>query len=239
MKKTVLAITCLTIISAISFSQGISIPQIGAKAPSFTAETTQGTLHFPEDYGKSWKIVFSHPKDFTPVCSSEVLELAYNQETFNKLNTKVIVVSNDPLEQHRSWVSALEETNYLDRPSVKINFPIVDDSKQEVANLYGMIHSASSLSQNIRGVYFINPENEIKSFHFYPNEVGRSMDELLRTLEALQTTYAQSNVVTPANWEPGKDVMVPSLSQEDMELLGTAQSMYYKVAWFMIFKKII
>ncbi len=218
-------------------SQKAPIVQIGTEAPSFTAKTTNGKINFPTDYGKSWKILFAHPKDFTPVCSSEVLELAYAQESFKEMDVEVAVISTDNLEQHESWKAALEEISYKDRNPVKINFPIIEDGDMKVSKLYGMIHDATSATKNIRGVYFINPDNIVSAIYFYPNEVGRSIDELKRTLTALQTTYDDENIVTPANWNKGDEVIVPVLSQEDRGELGKPGSKYRQYSWFMVFKQ--
>jgi len=237
MKKTfvlaVAAIFSFTLINA----QKVNVPQIGVKAPSFTAESTNGKVKFPSDFGDHWKIVLSHPKDFTPVCSSEILELAYAQKSFDDLNTKLMVVSTDILEQHRSWKAALEEIHYLGRDPVSIEFPLVADNDLEISKLYGMIHSAESVSENVRGVYFIDPENTVRAVFFYPNEVGRNVDELERTLVSLQNHYANKSQVTPANWKPGDDVLVPILSKAEKEKLGSPGSDYYQAAWFMTFLK--
>ena len=238
MKKTALFLTlfCFSLVQI--SAQEIAVPQIGSKAPSFTAMTTNGKINFPKDFGKDWKIIFSHPKDFTPVCSSEMLELAYAQKDFDALGVKIIVLSTDLLDQHKSWKAALEEINYKDRGTVKITFPLVDDNDLKVSNLYGMIHSASSVSKNIRGVYFIDPDNEVRAIYFYPNEVGRNIEEVKRTVVALQTTYAEKNIVTPGNWQKGDDVIVPVLTQTERESLGKPGSKYHEVAWFMVFKQL-
>ena len=229
----VLLMFCVSLLSA----QESSIPLIGSKAPSFTAISTNGKIKFPEDYGNSWKIMFSHPKDFTPVCSSEMLELAYAQKSFEEMGVKLLVLSTDLLEQHNSWKAALEEIPYKDREPVTINFPLVADNDLKVSTLYGMIHSQASLSQNIRGVYIISPENTIRAIMFYPNEVGRNIEELKRTVIALQTNYADNSVVTPANWQMGDDVLVPVLSQAEKNNLSSPTSEYYQMSWFMSFKK--
>ena len=153
------------------------------------------------------------------------------------MGVKVVVLSTDILEQHNSWKSALEEISYKDRDPVKINFPIVADSDLKVSTLYGMIHSPASVSQNIRGIYIINPDNVIKAILFYPNEVGRDIDELKRAVSALQTNYADKSVVTPANWQIGDDVIVPVLSQAEKSNLNSSDSDYYQLSWFMTFKK--
>jgi len=238
MKKTVLLTFAFALFLIQVHAQEVRIPEIGAEAPSFTAESTNGVIHFPADYGSHWKILFAHPKDFTPVCSSELLELGYQQESFADLNAELVVVSTDLLEQHRSWVKALEEVRYDGRAPVDIKFPLVADHSMKVARAYGMIHSSSSPSQNIRGVYFIDPDNTIRSIQFYPNEVGRNVDELKRTLLALQETYAQDNIVTPVNWQPGDDVMVPYLTAEEKSSLGSSDSEFYQPIWFLTFKKL-
>jgi peroxiredoxin (alkyl hydroperoxide reductase subunit C) len=238
MKKTLFFATALGLFLSQAEAQEISIPQIGVQAPEFTAQSTKGMINFPSDYGKSWKILFSHPKDFTPVCSSELLELSHAQGSFEKLNTNLVVVSTDILEQHKSWVAALEETRYLDREPVAIDFPLVADNDLKVSSLYGMVHSVSSVSQNIRGVYIVSPENIIKSIQFYPNEVGRNIEEIKRTLVALQNNHENPEQVTPANWQSGDDVIIPALSAEEKKKIGTQDSEYYQVNWFMVFKSV-
>jgi len=218
------------------WAQKASVPEIGSQAPSFSAMSTTGMINFPEDFGDSWKILFAHPKDFTPVCSSEILELAYSQEEFKEMGVKVAVLSTDNIDQHNSWKAALEKISYKDRNPIKINFPIIEDNGMKVSQQYGMIHSITSTSKNIRGVYFINPDNQVKAIYFYPNEVGRDLGELKRTLSALQTTHNNENLVTPANWKKGDDVIVPVLTQTEKDNLGKEGSEYYEVAWFMIFK---
>ncbi len=237
MKKFLfLSAVCLLSLSLVS-AQKSPFPLIGGTAPSFTATSTNGKIHFPEDYGNSWKIMFSHPKDFTPVCSSEMLELAYNQKSFEEMGVKLVVLSTDILDQHNSWKSALEEISWKDRAPVSIDFPIIADNDLKVSTLYGMIHSQASVSENIRGVYIINPDNVIKAILFYPNEVGRDIDELKRAVAALQTNYEDKSVVTPANWQVGDDVIVPVLSQADKNALSSPDSEYYQLSWFMTFKK--
>jgi peroxiredoxin (alkyl hydroperoxide reductase subunit C) len=237
MKKLVfLSITAVFFLMHIN-AQDVSIPQLGVEAPSFSAQSTEGMIHFPADYGKMWKILISHPKDFTPVCSSELLDLAHQQKSFEDLNTQIVVVSTDILDMHKSWKEALEQLPYHGMDPVKIHFPMVSDNDFRVSFLYGMIHSTQSLSENIRGVYFIDPDNIIRSIQFYPNDVGRSVKEMKRTLLALQETNGNDNLVTPADWEPGDDVLVKVLSDKDKENLGMAGSDYYQPAWFLTYKK--
>lgn len=232
----------LTIIAAVFFmsqlsAQKSSIPTIGSKAPSFTAPSTNGKINFPQDFGSSWKVLFAHPKDFTPVCSSEILELAYAKDEFAEMDVEFVVLSTDILEQHHSWKAALEEIHYKDRDPVQIDFPLVADNELEVSSLYGMIHSSADVKENVRGVYIISPDNVVRSIMFYPNEVGRSVEELKRTVTALQSTYADNNLLTPANWKYGDDMLVPVLSQEDKSALNNKNSEFYQESWFMTFKK--
>ncbi|MFW5663624.1 MAG: peroxiredoxin [bacterium] len=214
------------------------IPLIGSEVPSFKAQSTNGQLSFPKDFGTNWKIVFSHPRNFTPVCSSEILELAYQQKEFKALNTEIIVVSTDELEAHHDWKAALEEIKFKGRDAVKINFPLVEDKSYVIANSFGMLDSYSSTAvQSIRGVFFIDPENKVRAFYFYPNEVGRNVEEIKRTLVALQTNYNDSKVMLPANWQLGEDVMVPYLDDTQKDTQGNPLLPYYKVAWFMTYKQ--
>ena len=181
-------------------SRNFRIPLIGEEAPSFTTETTAGTINFPLDFGRNWKIIFSHPMDFTPVCSTELIELANLQDEFERLGVKIITVSTDPLETHKQWKKVLEQIDYKEYPRQKINFPIVDDSNLVIAKLYGMIHRESDNNRDVRGVFIIDPDNKIRAEFFYPMEVGRNMNEILRSVIALQTTD-RNNVMTPANWQ--------------------------------------
>jgi len=214
------------------------IPLLGETAPSFTAESTEGTLNFPTDYGRSWKVLFSHPQDFTPVCTSEILELANLQEKFKDFNVKLAVISTDPLDMHHQWKKAMEEIEYKDRSGVKIKFPIIDDDKLAISMKYGMIHAPTNTTKDVRGVFIIDPDNKIRAEYFYPQEVGRNMDELLRTVIALQTTD-RNNVMTPANWKTGNDVLVPFPLKGNMSDMNKESGEYYQVAWFLIFKKTI
>jgi peroxiredoxin 2/4 len=215
------------------------IPLIGEKAPSFTAQSTLGKINFPKDFGSDWKIIFAHPKDFTPVCSSEILELALQQEEYKKLGVRLIVLSTDIISQHKDWIAALEEIKYKGREPVKIKFPLVDDSRYLISNKYGLIHSSTSISENIRAVYIIDPENKVRSISFYPIELGRNMDEIKRTVVALQTIDKNNNhISTPANWNPGDKVMVPVLTEEEQRKLGTSESKIQQLTWFMNYRSV-
>jgi len=212
------------------------IPLIGETAPSFTAVTTNGELKFPGDYGKSWKVLFSHPQDFTPVCTTEILELANLQEQFNKLGVKLVAVSTDQLDTHEQWKKAMESLTFKDRSAVKIEFPLVADADLSISKKYGMIHAASNTTRDVRGVYVIDPDNIIQAIYFYPKEVGRSTDELLRTITALQRTESDK-VLTPANWKAGEDVMVPTIPKSDASKEELTSEGIYNLTWFMWYKK--
>jgi peroxiredoxin (alkyl hydroperoxide reductase subunit C) len=212
------------------------IPLIGEQAPSFTTESTAGTINFPFDFGINWKVIFSHPMDFTPVCSTELIELANLQDEFEKLGVKIITVSTDPLETHKQWKATLEQIEYKEYPKLKINFPIVDDSNLVIAKLYGMIHLESDNNRDVRGVFIIDPDNKIRAEFFYPQEVGRNMNELLRTVIALQTTD-RNNVMTPANWNMGNDVLIPFPLKANMSVMNKDSGEYYQFSWFIIFKR--
>jgi peroxiredoxin (alkyl hydroperoxide reductase subunit C) len=186
------------------------IPLLNEDAPTFTAESTNGTLNFPGDFGDKWKILFSHPADFTPVCTSEVMELAKMQQDFKDLNVEIAVVSTNSLYLHKAWVVSMEEMLSKDNSQVKIKFPLIDDSKLNIGWRYGMLTHSHESFKAMRGVYLINPNNKIKAITFYPMEVGRNMEEIKRMVIALQT--AQKNtVLLPANWKPGDDVLLPYL----------------------------
>lgn len=210
---------------------------IGSQAPAFKAPSTNGPVSFPDDYAKDWKILFAHPRDFTPVCSSEILELAYRQDEFRALGAHIIVISVDRMASHKNWKSDLEEINYKGRGKVRIKFPLVVDSSAAISYSYGMIDPTSTSNQSVRGVFFVDPENRIRAFQFYPNEVGRSTDEILRTLKALQYQFGHQNIVIPANWQPGDDVMVPILTKEDKEELRSPESKVHFINWYMIYRR--
>jgi len=215
------------------------IPLLGEMAPKFKANTTMGELNFPEDFPFKWKILFSHPADFTPVCSSEILELASMQEDFEKLNAKIFVLSTDGLNSHMAWVNSLETICYPGDKPMKIDFPLIPDSDHKISRKYGMIHSYTSSTRDVRGVFFIDPTDRIQAIFFYPMYIGRNMDEVKRTLIALQTTE-KHYVLTPANWEPGDDVLVRSpATQKEAEKMEKQKSDEMRsLSWYMWFKQL-
>ena len=219
------------------------IPLIGEQAPAFTAETTTGTLNFPSDYGRKWKILFSHPQDFTPVCSSEIIELAHIQGKLDNMGIKIVVLSTDPVETHLQWKKSLESLDLNGQGPVKINFPLVGDDDIKIAKLYGMIHPETNSTRSVRGVFIIDPDNVIQAIYFYPMNVGRNTDEILRTVAALQTSAkestAASHVLTPVNWSPGKDLLVsiPPKAQSSKASTEVPEG-YYSPVWYMWYKKV-
>lgn len=232
--STVLLIWCVGTVS----SQSNKIPLIGSKAPSFTVESTTGQLTFPNDFGKNWKILLSHPQDFTPVCSSEILELAFMQKEFDALGVKIAVISTNDLALHKMWKAHLEELDYKGRGPQKIEFPFIDDHQYLASKKYGMLHEPVSTNKDVRGVYIIDANNIVRSINFYPMEVGRNMKEIERTVVALQT-HDKASVLTPANWNPGDDVMVGQFPYTEKELVENPKlkDEYYNVGDRMWFKK--
>ncbi len=239
MKRLLLFAFILTSYVAISQNDDyVRIPMIGESAPKFTTQTTQGEINFPDDYFAKWKILFSHPADFTPVCSSEMLELANLQEDFKKLNTQIVVLSTDGLNSHNEWIKSLENIKYKDRDNVQIDFPLVSDVGLEISKKYGMLQPYSSKTKDIRGVFIIDPDNKVRAVFFYPMNVGRNYDEIKRTLTALQMSD-DDNVLMPANWQEGFDVLIPSpKSVADSDKMKDKNNpKLYSYAWYMWFKK--
>ncbi|HOJ18575.1 MAG: peroxiredoxin [Ignavibacteriales bacterium] len=188
----------------------ISMPRIGEKAPSFKAVTTQGEINFPEQYEGSWVILFSHPADFTPVCTSEFMTFATMEEKFEKANTKLVGLSVDGLYSHIAWLRTIKEKiNYKGMKDVEVKFPLIEDITMEVATKYGMMMPGESNTKAVRAVFVIDPKGIIRTIIYYPLSLGRNFEELYRVVIALQTADAFS-VATPADWQPGDDVIVPT-----------------------------
>ncbi len=216
--------------------RNFKIPLIGESAPSFTGQSTNGEINFPTDFGRKWKILFSHPQDFTPVCTSELLELANLQSEFDKLGVKLVCISADKLDTHVQWKKAMEEIAYKKREPVKIKFPMVDDSDLTISKKYGMIHPATNTHKDVRGVFIIDPGDVIQAIYFYPLNVGRNTDELIRMVTALQKVSSEK-VMTPANWQAGNDVLIPFPPKDVAKDTKTPPEGYYNLTWFMWFKK--
>ena len=176
--------------------------QLGDEAPDFTADTTEGTIGFHEYLGDGWGVLFSHPKDFTPVCTTELGTVAKLKAEFDKRNTKVLAVSVDSVESHNDWVSDINETQ-----GTTVNYPIIGDPDHKVADLYGMIHPNASDTLTVRSVFIVGPDKKIKLTITYPASTGRNFQEILRVLDSLQLS-SQYSVATPADWKDGEDVII-------------------------------
>jgi alkyl hydroperoxide reductase subunit AhpC len=184
--------------------------RLGDTAPDFTADTTEGTINFHEWLGDSWGILFSHPKDFTPVCTTELGAFAKRKAEFDKRNTKIIGVSVDPVESHHGWKKDIEETQ-----GAALNFPLIGDPDRKVSDLYDMIHPAASDTVTVRSVFIIGPDKKVKLIITYPQSTGRNVDEIIRVLDSLQLT-ADYSVSTPVDWKDGDDVIIsPAISDDD------------------------
>ena len=184
--------------------------RLGSKAPDFTADTTQGKINFHEWAGNSWCILFSHPKDFTPVCTTELGQVAKLRNEFEKRNCKVIAISVDSMDSHKSWVPDIEETS-----NTKLNYPLIADPERTIATLYDMLDPSSKDNLTARSVYIIAPDKTIKLMLTYPASTGRNFAEILRALDSVQLT-ANFSVATPVDWKHGEDcIVVPSISDED------------------------
>jgi alkyl hydroperoxide reductase subunit AhpC len=184
--------------------------QLGDTAPDFTQESTDGPIHFHEFIDGNWAILFSHPKDFTPICTTELGQVARLKSEFDRRGVKVIGLSVDPLADHVKWVGDIEETQ-----GVKLNFPLIADADRSVSNLYGMIHPNADDTFTVRSVFVIDPNKKVRLTITYPAPTGRNFDEILRVVDALQLTD-KHKVGTPANWKNGEDVIIlPSVSNEE------------------------
>lgn len=186
--------------------------QLGDAAPDFTQDSTEGPIHFYDYIDGSWAVLFSHPADFTPVCTTELGTVAKLKGEFDKRNVRVLGLSVDGLSDHESWSKDIEETQ-----GTKLNFPLIADHDRTVANLYGMIHPNAHSTLTVRSVFIVGPDKKLKLSLTYPASTGRNFDEILRVIDSLQLT-SEYQVATPANWEDGQDcIIVPSVSNEEAE----------------------
>jgi peroxiredoxin 2/4 len=216
------------------------MPRIGDRAPEFTAVTTQGEINFPADYEGKWVILFSHPADFTPVCTTEFITFASMQEQFKAYNTELVGLSVDGLYSHIAWIRAIrDKIAFRDFKNVEVNFPVIDDVAMNVARMYGMIMPGEDSTKAVRAVFVVDPNGTIRAIVYYPQSVGRNFDELLRLVKALQTT-AHFGVATPADWRPGEPVILPPPDSS-----GSAQQRMEEIAedsqcqdWFFCTKKL-
>jgi len=218
----------------------LSMPRIGDKAPSFTAKTTQGVINFPEDFPGKWKILFSHPADFTPVCTSEFMTFSFMQKDFDALNCQLVGLSVDGLYSHIAWLRTIKDKiEYKGMKDVEVTFPLIEDITMEVAKKYGMIQPNENSTQAVRAVFFVDPKGIIRTIIYYPLSLGRNFDELKRILLGLQTAD-EFGVALPADWRPGDDVIVPTagscgVAKERMETKAEDMHCY---DWFFCTKKL-
>lgn len=185
--------------------------RLGDEAPNFTAETTEGTVNFHEWLGDGWGILFSHPKDFTPVCTTELGAMAKITSEFKKRNLKVIAISVDPLDSHKGWIKDINETQ-----NANVNFPMIADPERKVATLYDMIHPNALDNMTVRSVFVVGADKKIKLMITYPASTGRNFDEILRVVDSLQLT-AKYQVATPVNWKDGEEcIIVPAVTDDQI-----------------------
>ena len=214
------------------------MPLIGEDAPAFKAITTQGEINFPEDYKGKWVILFSHPADFTPVCTTDFMTFASMIDEFKAINTELVGLSVDSLYAHIAWLRRIQELEWKDMKHVNVTFPLIEDIRMEVANKYGMIQPNASNTQAVRAVFVVDPNGKIRTILYYPLSTGRNFDEIKRIVLALQKADSD-HCATPADWRPGDDVIVPTAgscgtARERMENQSEDQ---YCLDWFLCFKK--
>ena len=214
------------------------LPLIGDKAPAFTALTTNGTVNFPDDYRGSWVLFFSHPSDFTPVCTTEFMTMASMKEEFKEMNVSLLGLSVDSLYSHIAWIRKIEELEWKDMKNVKIDFPVIADLNTKVSTLYGMLQPNVSSTQAVRAVFIIDPEGIIRSIVYYPLTTGRNFHEIKRMIQALQKSDETHNS-TPANWQPGDDLIIstPITVAAAEAGMASAKEDEYALDWFLRFKK--
>ncbi len=226
--------------SPLTATPDMRVPLIGEDAPVFTAETTEGTITFPHDYKGKWVVFFSHPADFTPVCTTEFMTFATMMPEFEALNCKLLGLSIDSIYSHIAWLRTIrEKLEFKGMKNVDITFPVIADLKMEVAKKYGMIQPSASDTKAVRAVFFIDPNSKIRALIYYPLSNGRNFQEIKRLLIALQTADT-NKVATPADWQPGDDVIVPppgscGVAKERMEQKDKEVKCF---DWFFCFKKL-
>ena len=223
-----------------TIEQIVAMPRIGDKAPDFKAITTQGDINFPSDYEGKWVILFSHPADFTPVCTSEFMTFAKREPEFSALNCQLVGLSIDGLYSHIAWLRTIKDKiEFKGMKNIEVKFPLIEDITMEVARKYGMMMPGESNTKAVRAVFVIDPQGVIRTIIYYPLSLGRNFDELYRVLIALQTAD-EFNVATPADWRPGDEVIVPTagscgVAKERMENQDDDVKCY---DWFFCTKKI-
>jgi peroxiredoxin 2/4 len=215
------------------------MPRIGDTAPSFEAVTTQGNIKFPQDYKGKWVVLFSHPADFTPVCTSEFMTFAKMENDFKKLNTQLVGLSVDGLYSHIAWLRTIKDKiEFRGWKNVEVKFPLIEDITMEVAKKYGMIQPGESNTKAVRAVFFIDPSAKIRAIIYYPLSLGRNFEELKRVIVGLQIADKFA-IATPADWQPGEDVIVPpagSCGVAEDRMSGKENGGLYCKDWFFCMK---
>ena len=214
------------------------LPLIGDKAPAFQALTTNGTINFPDDYKGKWVLFFSHPSDFTPVCTTEFMTMASMKEEFRQMNVELLGLSVDSLYSHIAWIRKIEELEWKGMKNVKIDFPVIADLNTKVSTKYGMLQPNVSSTQAVRAVFIIDPEGIIRSIVYYPLTTGRNFAEIKRMIQALQKSDETHNS-TPANWQPGDDLIISTpvtVSGAEAGMASTSED-EYALDWFLRFRK--
>ena len=215
-----------------------SLPLIGDNAPEFKAVTTKGSLNFPSDYKGKWVILFSHPADFTPVCTTEFMTFANGAEELKALNTELVGLSVDGLTSHIAWLRKIKELEWNGMKNVDVEFPLIEDLKMDVAKKYGMIQPNSSNTQAVRAMFFIDPKGIVRCIQYYPLSTGRNFHEMVRVIKALQKAD-KDKVATPANWMPGDDTIspAPGTMEGAKERMSGKNKDMYCLDWFLCFNK--
>jgi len=216
------------------------MPLIGEHAPAFTAQTTHGEINFPDDCQGKWVILFSHPADFTPVCTTEFMTFASMAERFAERNCQLIGLSIDSNYSHIAWVRTIEEKiEYQGMSGVKIPFPVIADLTMEVANRFGMLHPSADSTHTVRAVFIMDPETRVRAILYYPLSNGRNMEEIYRLLVAMQTSD-KHGIATPANWQPGDEVIIPPPPTTEVaaDRVAGAGTDYRCLDWFLCLKKL-
>jgi peroxiredoxin 2/4 len=216
-----------------------SMPLIGEKAPAFEAETTQGHIKFPDDYKGKWVIFFSHPADFTPVCTTEFMTFASMSDEFKQLNAELLGLSIDSTYSHIAWLRTIKEKiKYKNMSNIEVNFPVISDLTMNVAKAFGMLQPAASTTQAVRAVFIIDPKAIVRAVLYYPLSNGRNMDEVKRLLVAMQHSD-KHGIATPANWQPGDDVIIPPPGScgTAKDRVDKAGGDYKCLDWFICLKK--
>lgn len=234
---SIVIMTMVLSISGVRAQENFRMPLLGDKAPSFKANSTKGEINFPDDYWNKWVVLFSHPADFTPVCTSELMTFAALSDEFEALDCELIGLSVDGVQSHIQWIKEIESIEYNGMKNVSIDYPIIADVHYEIAGKFGMIHPNAISRQTVRGVYIIDDKHKIQAILMYPKHAGRDIKEILRLVKALQ--YAEKeDVVMPEGWQPGDGVFLnpPESQEEAMNIFNNPTDKYTCPAWFMCIK---